>query len=415
MLDGVDGGFEGGAVGSEVEGGDDDVFARALGGVGDALGELLGLGCLLGGGGFGVFFELLGVLAQDLTDCVLPDGGDFGAVHGGGEVGVGLFEGCGVEGGEGFGFGLEVVGLGVCVEGGVVGEGGDSSDALGDAFLGDEGAFDGGGGGGEVGAAAELDGGGAPCVVFGVAQELIDLDPDGDDADGVGVGFVEDGAEAGDGLCGFEGSGSGVDGEVLVDGVVDDGLGLGELFVGDGLAVGEVEAEFFVGDEGAALVHVGADGFSECEVEEVGGGVVGGDSFAAFGGDGAGDGGSGAEFAFGDASGVDDVASEGLDVFDFEDGACFGAADFSGVGDLAAHFGVEVGFVEDDGDGFEGGVGSGGVVVEVVAVPDGFDGGVDVVGGELGAVVGWFDVEVLELGDLFGAEVEADAVGGFAA
>src|SRR5690606_28794741 len=96
------------------------------------------------------------------------------------------------------------------------------------------------------------------------------------------------------------------------------------------------------------------------EVEQVRGGVIGADGVA-----------TGriqrelhivadADLAAGDAADVEDVAAEGLDAFDEKLPAfvLVGAAALAlarddhaaGVGDLAAHLGVEIGFVENDPD-----------------------------------------------------------------
>ena len=58
--------------------------------------------------------------------------------------------------------------------------------------------------------------------------------------------------------------------------------------------------------------------------------------------------------------------------------------------DLAAHFGIEIGAVEDDGEFlvFECGCGR---EAEVVAVPDSHDPGFDRLMGKFGLIVGWLD------------------------
>ena len=159
-------------------------------------------------------------------------------------------------------------------------------------------------------AAAEFDGAGAPLVVGWVVHDCVDCCADGDDSDGVWVGFAEDCAEAGD-FSGFaQRDCLCADDEVCADGVCEDAVGLCDLLGCDGLWCVEVEAEFVWGDEAAALVCVCLECLAEREVEEVCCGVVclyvasavgvyADDDFVAY-----------SEFAAGDSCDVEDVSTE---------------------------------------------------------------------------------------------------------
>lgn len=171
-------------------------------------------------------------------------------------------------------------------------------------------------------AAAELDGAGAPLCVGWVVHDCVDGCADGDDSDGVWVGFAEDCAEA----CDFSGFGERdclcADDEVCGDCVCEDAVGLCDLLGCDWLWCVEVEAEFVGGDEAAALVCVGLESLAECEVEEVGCGVVCLDVASAvvvYADD---DVVADSEFAAGDSCDVEDVSAEGACV----DDCCFAAS-----------------------------------------------------------------------------------------
>jgi hypothetical protein len=66
----------------------------------------------------------------------------------------------------------------------------------------------------------------------------------------------------------------GVDRSRLFDPVVADLLNLDQIIDNDGLVVREVEAELGRGDERAFLVDVVSEHLAECEVEDMGTGVV---------------------------------------------------------------------------------------------------------------------------------------------
>lgn len=110
-----------------------------------------------------------------------------------------------------------------------------------------------------------------------------------DDADDVAVFVAEELADVLVVLDVGVGHFAAGDGKVRIDPCVDAFFDGAELVFGDGGAV-EVEAEAFVGDEGALLGDVRADDFLKSLVQQVGGAVVGFDGAAAVGIDGEGDG-----------------------------------------------------------------------------------------------------------------------------
>ena len=74
-----------------------------------------------------------------------------------------------------------------------------------------------------------------------------------------------------------------VEGDILTNHVVDHALHLAQFFVGDFLEVGEVEAKGVWRNKRTFLLHVVAEHLLQGIVEQVGGGVIGGRSFALVG------------------------------------------------------------------------------------------------------------------------------------
>ncbi len=131
-----------------------------------------------------------------------------------------------------------------------------------------------------------------------------------------------------------------------------------------------------------------ADNLAEGEVEHVRGGVVGRDGAAPVVVDMQADLVTYAELAAPGTADVKDVAAKGLDGVNGKGGGggiggpgALVNRDLALVGQLAAHFGVEVGLVQDDSDHAHG-LAAGGVV-KVFTVPDGVDRRDDFAGVEL--------------------------------
>jgi hypothetical protein len=287
----------------------------------------------------------------------------------------------------------EVVGDALHVVGLLAGDGDDAADALCDSrFLEDDEFLDlacle------DVGPAAELDGELAPRLVLGVGDEVLDGAADGDDADGVGVGLAEDGAEAVDLARGGERYVLGVDLGVLLDVVRGDLLDLLELGVGQTSLVREIESELLGGDERALLVDFVAEDLAKRVVEDVGSGVVVADGVPSelveLGNHLATD----AQLAFAEIPSVQDVTSVHLDVIYCEVSLAIDD-ELSEIRLLTTLLSVEVGLVEQDTEALA----LGNLLCalqELLVVVDSFDGGVDVLAAVLGVVVRLGDLRLV--------------------
>src|SRR5262249_5670946 len=112
-------------------------------------------------------------------------------------------------------------------------------------------------------------------------------------------------------------------------------------------------------------------------------------------------------------SDMQNVGPDGTRGLYFENVA-FICAQFAGVADLAAHFGIKVGLVEDQGDLFAGtGVGRIGGLVEIGAVPDGAERGAGRAAFELVRVVGGMDVHAGKFVEHVGRQVVDRIARGF--
>ena len=131
------------------------------------------------------------------------------------------------------------------------------------------------------------------------------------------------------------------------DGLVDLLLNGDQLFAGDGGEVGEVEAQVIRIDQGAGLLDVVAQDVLEGSLEQVGGGVGTLDGLAAGGVHGSSHFLVAVKFTLGHFAVVQIFARLSLlGIGDSEHGVASG--DGALVADLAAHFGVEGGLVQDD-------------------------------------------------------------------
>ena len=163
--------------------------------------------------------------------------------------------------------------------------------------------------------------------------------------DGVAVLLAEHGHSA-LGLGLVNGQLLGDHGIALQDGVVHQPVDLRQLLRGNGLEVGEVEAQPVRLHQGARLVHVVAQDLLQRGIQQMGGAVGPADGLAALGVDGGGDGVAHLQNALFYHAAVEELAALVLlDVLHLQEAA--GAADDAVVGHLTAHLGVEGGLVQD--------------------------------------------------------------------
>ena len=115
----------------------------------------------------------------------------------------------------------------------------------------------------------ELDGHRLPLVGVGLGEQSFDVSAHGNHADGVGIHLAEDGAKSAN-ATGFSQTASAL---IHDRAMGNDGANLAfdlfDLFVGDGVGVGEIKPEFGSGNFASLLVAVGADVSAKSEVEHL--------------------------------------------------------------------------------------------------------------------------------------------------
>ena len=298
----------------------------------------------------------------------------------------------------------EDLGVALGLVGSLAGVGDDTADALGDTALLDDdqvldetGVLD-------VSATAELDADLAPLRVLGVLEQLVNLHADGDDADRVGVGLAEDGANAFNLAGKVEIDLLGVGLEVLADVVVGQILNLLDILERNSSLVAEIETKPVLVDERTLLVDLITKNLTKRVVQDVSTSVVVADRLTA-------------ELVVLasnlitlskltvlDETVVNNVATKLLNVKNLELGNTIDN-DAASISDLTTGLGVEVGVVEQEtkrGLGREILAG----LEELLAVEDQLDLALGITLEELGIRGGARDVQrSLELSDLVNIEL----------